>query len=83
MYAYCVEGKFKFNILDFNKIEIQQSIEPIFKNFTGVYPNTKLSRIGEFKVQSSDETFKAFLAFSARFDKLFVCPLNEIYSNIR
>ena len=45
--------------------------------------DSRLSQIGDFKLQATGETIKAFLAFSEKFDKIFVCPLNESDSNKR
>ena len=52
-------GDNTFKVLDFDKMELEQPIE-----LKCYYADPKLSQIGEFKLQASGETIKAFLAFS-------------------
>lgn len=52
-----------FNVLDFDKIELEQQIE-----LKCDFADPRLSQIREFKLKASSETFKAFLAFSRDFD---------------
>lgn len=52
-------------------------------DYNSTSADPRLSQIGDFKLQASGQTITAFLAFSQGLDDLFVCPLNESYSNKR